>query len=826
MNFPNRNAPCPCGSGKKYKQCCLKRDEMLAAERRAGAASVAKMLQAALTHHQAGRLPDAETLYRHIVKVEPDHADALHLLGVIASQRGQHETAAELMGHAVRIKPGGVACTHLGNALLGLGRLGEAADSYRQAIALQPDYAEAHYNLGVVLQNQGEPDEAVASYCRAIALAPDYAEAHNNLGGEFLRQGRQDDAIEHFRRALASKPDYADAHNNLGNALQTQGKLSEAIEHFRRALASKPDYAEVHNNLGNALQAQGKLDAAAECYQKALAFKPDFAEAHSNLGSVFKKQGRLDEAILHCGRAIALTPGFAEGYCNMGNALRAQGRLSDAAGAYRQALAFQPDFAEAHNNLAILLTRQGRPGEAVSHCWQALAINPHLVEAHDNLGNALTDLGELDEAIENYRAALTLAPGGAFYYANMLFCMNYHPDLSAQEICRAYQEYDRQQCLPLRSVWRAHDNDRDANRRLRVGYVSPDFRQHSVRLFLEPLLARHDKAEVEVYAYAELFTEDDMSRRYRSYADHWIPTKGMSDEALSERIRSDSIDILVELAGHTEDNRLLTFARKPAPISVSWLGYGYTTGLSAIDYYLTDEVCAPQGCEALFAEKPWRVATPAYVYRPAAGMGEVGSLPALQRGYVTFGTLTRSVRINHRTIRVWSEILKAVPNSRLVIDSSNFREGTMQELMEARFAEHGIERERLSIGFHTPPWDVLRGMDIGLDCFPHNSGTTLFETLYMGVPYITLAGRPSVGRLGGSILHGVGHPEWIATSEDDYIARAVELASDIPRLAGVRATLRGQMQACPLMDEAGFARKVEGAYRGMWKAWCEKGDAA
>jgi predicted O-linked N-acetylglucosamine transferase (SPINDLY family) len=261
------------------------------------------------------------------------------------------------------------------------------------------------------------------------------------------------------------------------------------------------------------------------------------------------------------------------------------------------------------------------------------------------------------------------------------------------------------------------------------------------------------------------------------------------------------------------------FARKPAPVSVSWLGYGYTTGLSAIDYFLTDGICAPAGSEGLFAETPWRLAVPSAVYRPTAGMGEVSALPALERGYVTFGTLTRAVRINHRVVRVWAEILKRVAKSRLVIDSRNFQDEALRESLAGQFAAHGIERERLEMGYHSPPWDILRGMDIGLDCFPHNSGTTLFETLYMGVPYVTLAGRPSVGRLGGTILKGAGHPEWIAVSEEDYVEKAVSLATDLPTLSALRSSLRGEMAAGPLMDEAGFARHVESAYREMFKRW-------
>jgi predicted O-linked N-acetylglucosamine transferase (SPINDLY family) len=326
---------------------------------------------------------------------------------------------------------------------------------------------------------------------------------------------------------------------------------------------------------------------------------------------------------------------------------------------------------------------------------------------------------------------------------------------------------------------------------------------------------------VEVYAYAEWVREDAVTERYKRYVDHWVPTRGLTDVAMATRIRADGIDILVDLAGHTAKNRLSVFARKPAPVSVSWLGYGYTTGLTAIDYFLTDDAGAPSGSEPLFSERPWRLATPGYAYRPAEGMGDVSPLPALIKGYVTFGTLSRSVRINHRTIRVWSALLKRVGGARLVIDSRNFKEAAMQEVLAEKFAAHGIGREQLEIGWHCPPWEVLRSMDIGLDCFPHNSGTTLFETLYMGVPFVTLQDRPSVGRLGSSILEGVGHPEWIARTEDEYVEIAVALASNLEKLADLRAGLRNEMEAGPLMDEPGFARKVEAAYREMWTRWCE-----
>ena len=340
--------------------------------------------------------------------------------------------------------------------------------------------------------------------------------------------------------------------------------------------------------------------------------------------------------------------------------------------------------------------------------------------------------------------------------------------------------------------------------------------------FLEPLLAQHDKTQFEVYAYAELSAEDAVTARYRSYADHWVPIQHLSDEALANKIRADGIDILIDVAGHTGGNRLRVFARKPAPVSVSWLGYGYTTGLTAIDYFLSDTVFTPEGSDALFAEQPWRLDSSCFTYRPAEGMGAVSPLPALSNGYITLGTLSRAVRINHQVIQTWAKLLQRLDNARLVIDSANFKDQAMQLSFIDKFAALGIDRSRLLIGAHSPPWDVLRSMDIGLDCFPHNSGTTLFETLYMGLPFISLAGRPSVGRLGSTILHGLGRPEWIANSEEEYIEKVLGLAANLNQLSTMRMNQRQQMQNSILMDESGFTRKVETAYRSMWQAWCRK----
>jgi protein O-GlcNAc transferase len=604
-----------------------------------------------------------------------------------------------------------------------------------------------------------------------------------------------------------------------GHAAEERGDFEGAERLYRAAIVADPACADAHMNLGNSLNARGERSAAIACHERAVALDPQHASAHYNLGLALIDDGPAARVEQLFRTALGLRDKFPQAWFGLAVAQEAKGDPNGAMESYRKAVQLQPDYAEAHGGLGVLYKTHGQLSAAIDSFRKALAVRPDYAEVSGDLGNTLQEQGELDAAIDNYRKALALKPDHAGGYGNLLFTLNYHPDLSAEAIFDTYRDFERQFAAPLRAAWRAHPNNRDATRKLKVGYVSPDYCMHPVRHFLEPLLAHHDKQSFEVYAYSQTVKEDLVTERYKRLVDHWLPTRELSDEALAERIRADGIDILVDLAGHTAHNRLVAFARKPAPVSLSWLGFGYTTGVSAIDYLLTDGASAPDGSERLFAEAPWRLPTPGYVYRPAEGMGEVSELPATARGFVTFGTLTRSVRINHRTIRAWSGVLKRVPGSRLVVDSKNYLDAEMRDALAAKFGTLGIARDRLELGAHTPPWDVLRGIDIGLDCFPHNSGTTLFETLYMGIPFVTLAGRPSVGRLGSSILQGIGHAEWIADSEIEYIDKVVTLATDVPRLARLRSTLRAEMQASALMDEAGFARKVEVAYREMFARW-------
>lgn len=688
-------------------------------------------------------------------------------------------------------------------------------------VARYPRHGYSWKLLGSFLHQQGKMIEALRAKQRAVQLLPDDSEAMFNLARAHEQQGHMQQAERCYRKVIAFHPTDAEAHHNLGNVLRGQGLQDAAVICYREALRLKPDFSAAHIGLGGMLQEIGSDVEAESVWRSLLLLTPDDVQITMHLSRALQRQGRRAEAEACIRNAVLVKTGEFESFFQRGNFLGELGLYAEAEADYRQALALRSDSVAVMTNLGGNLKEQGRLTESESILAQAIAIDPTASAAWSNYAIALLMQGQLAESQRSFYRALELSHYPAMVFSSLLFALNYDPDKSSEEIFAAYQDFDLRFGQPHYGEWAPHTNPPLAGRRLKVGYVSPDFKNHACTFFLEPLLSKHDARIVEVYAYAELAHEDAATLRYKVYVDHWVPTRGMTDVALAQRIRADGIDILVDLAGHTAGNRLGVFARKPSPVSMSWMGYGYTTGLQAIDYYLVDDACAPTGCEAVFSETPWRMPGSFLVYRPGLSMGEVNPLPALERGYLTLGTLTRGVRINHRTIRVWCALLQRLPTAHIVIDSSSFRDAGVQQAMVAKFVAYGIEAERLHIGYQSPPWDVLRGIDIGLDCFPHNSGTTLFETLYMGLPFVTLAGRPSVGRIGSSILHGVGHPEWIAESEAEYIDLVVDLASNLPALSLQRATLRAQMQASVLMDEEGFARKVETAYDQMFHRWKE-----
>jgi predicted O-linked N-acetylglucosamine transferase (SPINDLY family) len=759
--------------------------------------SIQRAFDSALQHHRAGRLHEAEQLYRLILAQRPEHIDAMQNLGLIAQQAGRIDVAVDLLRRVIALGPNNAeAYSNLGNALKDRGQLDEAIAACRQAIALRPNMPEAHNNLGIALADKGQLDEAIATYRQAIALRPNFPEAHNNLGGVLMDKGQLDEAIAAFRQAIALRPNYPEAHSNLGNALKNKGQLDEAIAACRRAIALNPNLPEAHSNLGIVLR--------------------DIA---------LRDKGQLDEAIAACRRAIALRPHYSEAHNNLGGVLMDKGQLDEAIAAFRQAIALRPNYAQAHYNLGNALRDKGQLDEAVTACRQATSIRPNFAEAHNNLGNALKDKGRLDEAINCIRQAVRLKPDFAEAHSNLVYMLPFNPAYDARMILEENRRWDQQHAEPLKKHIRPHSNDRNPDRRLRIGYVSPDFREHCQALFTIPLLSNHDREAFEVFCYADVGRPDAVTERIGGYAQVLRSIVGMTDAEAARKIREDRIDILVDLTMHMGNNRLAVFAVKPAPVQAAWLAYPGTTGLSAMDYRFTDPYLDPPGLnDQFYSEKSIRLPDSFWCYDPLVSDLAVNALPAQTLGHVTFGCLNNFCKVNEPVLRLWAQVLKTVDRSRLMMLCP---EGSHRQPLLELLQREGISPDRIELLARRPRLqylDLFHRIDLGLDTFPYNGHTTSLDSFWMGVPVVTLVGQTVVGRAGLSQLTNLGLRELIARTPEQYIQIAADMARDLTRLAELRRTLRGRMEASPLMDAPRFARNIEAAYRQMWRNWCATGE--
>jgi predicted O-linked N-acetylglucosamine transferase (SPINDLY family) len=784
--------------------------------------NVASALQMAAAHFQAGRLAEADDACRQILQLSPNHPDALHMQGMIAYQIGMHDVAAILLGSVVEIAPNFAdGHNNLGVVFMAQGSLDEAVASFRKAVSLQPEHPNAHYNLGNALKEQGKLAEAVASYRQAVRHTPNYAQLHSNLGDTLQSQGRLDEAIASYRQAIGLNPGLVEVHYNLGDALREQGQLDEAVACYRRAIELKPDFAEAYNNLANVLKNQDRLNEATDASRQAISIKPDFAEAHSNLGAILQKQDRLEEALAHYRQAISIKPDFAEAYSNQGDALHALGRQDEAVASCRRALEIRPDSAETYNILGNALRELGRLDEAAACGRQALALKPDFAEACNNLGNTLQAQGRLEEALACYRQVLTIKPDSASAYSNLLYTMQYMSSVTPAEAFSEHQRYAERFEAPLKAHWQPHANHRDPERRLRIGYVSADFYNHAVAFFIEPILASHDKSQVEIFCYYNHNKHDAHTDQIAAHADHWLACARMSDAQLAERIRADGIDILVDLSGHTGYNRLPVFARKPAPVQATWIGYAGSTGLTAMDYRITNEEMDPPGLtERYHSESLLRMPDSGVTYRPEPGCPPVNPLPALRSDTFVFASLNNLIKTNPSVIALWARILGALPHARLML--GNVTDEGIRHRLIGRFGQAGVAADRLILQPRMAFHDYLalhHTIDLALDPFPYNGGTTTMHSLWMGVPVLTLAGGHMVSRCAVPLLSRVGLDTFITHTEEEYFQRALQIAQDLPGLDRVRQSLRERMSASNYGEQT-VTRHLESAYREMWRKWC------
>jgi predicted O-linked N-acetylglucosamine transferase (SPINDLY family) len=618
-----RNDPCPCGSGKKYKQCCQGVDGATRQEP-AGSMSTTNAVQMAWGHQRAGRLQEAEAIYRQVLQIDPEHKDALHYLGLIAYQVGKNEIAAELIGKAIGVSPSAGMCCNLGLVLQALGKLDAAIEQYRQAIVYQPNNAEAH--------------------------------------------------------------------NNLANALMEQGKLDDAVQHYRNALSIKPNFAEAHNNLGSSFQKQGNLEKAIVQFRKALSIKPDFAEAYSNQLHLYS-------------------------------------------------------FSTSHDPSQYLSLARGWEKACVPAIDRQLARN------------------------------------------------------------RTFQR------LPV------------DGRRLRVGYVSGDFRQHVVSNFIEQVFVHHDRSRIELFAYSTNGFEDSVTKQLQASVEHWVSIAGMSDSAVLDRIESDAIDVLIDLSGHTLHDRLRVFACRAAPVQATYLGYFASTGLSEMDYWIGDEILTPPDTDSHFSERVWRLPRVWVSYKTITRAPEPNWRPT-DDGVVWLGCFNNLGKVTPATLALWAKVLHALGEAKLFLKTKELADEGNRRFILNFMAEQGISAERIELQRETDWFDYMdqyNRIDIALDPVGgHSGGTVTCDALWMGVPVIHALGDRATSRFTASMLNAIGHTEWIAQSESEYVDKVLALARNIEHRKALRSGQRDRMLTSSLCDAKGLAMSLESAYVDMFKLWFEK----
>jgi len=628
------------------------------------------------------------------------------------------------------------------------------------------------------------------------------------------------------RQILAREPNHADALFLSGMIAYQQQRYEPAVDLIGKAIAQNRKAPHYHNAMGMAQRALGRSEEAIKSYRRALTLNPGFADAHFNLGNLHRAQGELSLAAQCFRRAASDDPGFAEAQFNLATVLQQLGE-EGAADAYRRALAARPKYPEAHNNLGALLRAKGELLAAVECFRRAIALAPRYANPHANLGNTLLELGRTEEAIVHARRAVALDPANASGHSDLIFNLNFDERLGPEEQQAERRKWDELHARPLASEIRTLARDLSPARRLRIGYVSAHFRAYAATYAFGGALLNHDRENFAVFCYSDTRREDDLTRLFRARAECWRDIAGQPDDAVADLVRQDAIDILVDLVGHQVGQRLLVFARKPAPIQITAWGEPTGTGLRAMDYLFADPVLVPQAERPLLAERVIDLPGALGYWLPEA-LPEPGPLPALKNGYVTFGSFNRRSKITKSVVRCWAEIMRSVPDAHLVLKNKMMDQPELQAELRAAFVSTGLAPERLILIGATSRADhfaTYRGIDIALDPFPHSGGMTTLDAIAMGVPVVTWAGRTIISRLAASCLSALGLAQFVAPDVASYIATAVAMSKDIGALAKLRDELRGRLLGSAIGDPIRYARAVEAAYRSVWQEYCATADA-
>jgi len=579
-------------------------------------------------------------------------------------------------------------------------------------------------------------------------------------------------------------------------------------------------------NLGVVFFKNQQYDEAIEIFEKALQLNPGLINACNYIGNSFQEKKQFDKAIRYYEKALQINPSDPTAYMNIGIACHNTEHFDKAVEYFKRAIYLNPNIEEAYNYMGLTLIIQGKLEEALKSYRSLLQINPSSFIALNKTGSILRHQGKLNESETYYRIAMQIHQNNLIAHESLLMGMLYNPCHDPQTIFSEHLRFAKHYAEALSSNITTHANERITTRRLKIGYISPDFKRHPVSHFIEPVLMLHDRKDFEIFCYGNVLVPDEVTERLQSYADHWRSIVGLSDDEAAELIRKDLVDILVDLAGHTGGNRIFIFARKPAPIQVTWIGYPATTGLSTIDYKIVDSYTDPPGMtEQFYTEKLIRLPESFVCYHPYNNSPEVNTLPVLTSGHVTFGSFNDFAKVTPEVFILWGRILKAIPDSYLILKNKSLSDMATCNYARDMFTQQGITAERIELLPRQPSirahLSIYNKVDIGLDTFPYNGTTTTCEAMWMGVPVITLAGTGYAARAGVSLLSNVGLTELIARTQDEYVEIAIKLANDIEKLHFLRDSLRDMVARSPLTDTKQFTIYLEQCYRKMWENWCE-----
>ncbi|MEY2930437.1 MAG: hypothetical protein RL033_1186 [Pseudomonadota bacterium] len=810
-----------------------------------------------------GQWAEAAPLYRAVIAELTDDVEALRGMGLVALHGDRPAEAVSWLTRASYSARYSVPIlSELGMAQKRAGLIHDAIATYRRALTLDETDPTLLINLGRAERDAGRPGSAVLAFRRALRLAPESVEVWSMLSNALREATRLKEALEAARSALRIDPWYSEAHLNEGAALHaTDAPLDAAVSYFVATTAPALRPAALAN-LQLALRALGQRKAAEEplrsvlaalaqpsnpapvlalarsertrrpavaiaCFEHALRIQSDGAVARE-LGRLLWEQGRQQRAVERVLRAIAADRSDVANFRQLSEWLSAPHQLNLQSQSWQRLFAECPPDPPSLRNLGVAMRRHGYPLQAAALHRRALQLDPQNPAGWVNLGAALSSQSALPEAIAAYRRALELAPEHWDAHSNLLFSLHLDPSQTPEALLAEHVRFGQRLAQRVRPHFPQRAARPLAGRRLRVGYVSPDFRSHPVAHFIEPVLRQHDRGRVEIFCYSDVEHPDARTQRLAELAEHFLPCAGWSDQQLGERIASDGIDILVDLAGHTARNRLPLFASKPCPLQLGWLGYFDTTGLEAMDYRIADLHSLPPDAERFFVEKVVRLPRSANCFLPPAGPAP-SPPPCLERGRITFGCYNNPAKIGREVVAAFARVLHAVPDSELVLKYLAFNEPALRQRYLGWFAAAGIAPER--VRFEGPSalerfHDSFRHIDIALDPFPYSGETTALHTLWMGVPLVALEGPTLVQRLASRVLRIAGLDAWVARDIEDYVRIASDLARDPQRLELLRSELRSWLSACPLLDHAGVTRELEASYHQLWAEACERSAGA